>query len=157
MASNTSQTKAAVEVNPLTFPINIEQLRKFHDAHFPGQEVPNISANDEHEGTQQDEEQDDLGYYADGVKRTLTDEQVKLFRHTEIQRLLSERRQARAEKVDQEARKRRKEKHIARPPRFDDEPGKDKVEFLMYDDESHVEQAQRHSAQGKFLWPTLGV
>jgi hypothetical protein len=31
---------------------------------------------------------DDLGYYADGNKRTLTDEQIAIFRHTEIQELL---------------------------------------------------------------------
>jgi len=31
---------------------------------------------------------DDLGYYADGNKRTLTEEQISIFRHTEIQELL---------------------------------------------------------------------
>lgn len=31
---------------------------------------------------------DDLGYYQDGVKRTLTDEQIEMFRHTELQQLL---------------------------------------------------------------------
>jgi hypothetical protein len=35
-----------------------------------------------------------LGYYADGVKRTLTDEQIAMFRHSEIQTLLRERRRA---------------------------------------------------------------
>jgi hypothetical protein len=34
-----------------------------------------------------------LRYYADGVERTLTDEQVAIFRHTEIQELLRERRE----------------------------------------------------------------
>lgn len=33
------------------------------------------------------EEEDDLGYYADGVKRTLTDEQIEIFRHSELQQL----------------------------------------------------------------------
>lgn len=33
---------------------------------------------------QHDEEADDLGYYPDGVKRTLTDEQISMFRHSEI-------------------------------------------------------------------------
>jgi hypothetical protein len=40
-----------------------------------------------HEG-----DDDNLGCYHDGVKRTLTDEQVAMFRHSEIQRLLQQRR-----------------------------------------------------------------
>ena len=38
------------------------------------------------------EDEDDLGCYADGVKRTLTDEQIAIFRHSEIQSLLREKR-----------------------------------------------------------------
>ena len=34
-----------------------------------------------------EDEEDDLGYYDDGVKRTLTDEQIAIFRHSEIQTL----------------------------------------------------------------------
>jgi hypothetical protein len=41
-------------------------------------------------------EEDDLGTYEDGVKRTLTHEQIELFRHSEIQQLL------RAERLKQE-------------------------------------------------------
>lgn len=33
------------------------------------------------------DEEDDLGYYDDGVKRTLTDEQIEIFRHSELQAL----------------------------------------------------------------------
>lgn len=33
------------------------------------------------------EEDDGLGYYADGVKRTLTDEQIEIFRHSELHAL----------------------------------------------------------------------
>lgn len=33
-------------------------------------------------------EDDSLGYYPDGVKRTLTDEQIAIFRHSEIQELI---------------------------------------------------------------------
>jgi len=40
------------------------------------------------------EEEDALGYYPDGVKRTLTDEQIAIFRHSEIETLLRERRYA---------------------------------------------------------------
>ncbi|KAK0259901.1 hypothetical protein LTR91_000513 [Friedmanniomyces endolithicus] len=42
-------------------------------------------------------EEDGLGYYADGTKRTLTDEQVAMFRHSEIEHLLRERRLVRDE------------------------------------------------------------
>ena len=38
------------------------------------------------------QEDDGLGYYDDGVKRTLTDEQIAMFRHSEIQAILKERR-----------------------------------------------------------------
>lgn len=41
------------------------------------------------------EADDELGYYDDGAKRTLTDEQIAMFRHSEIQALLQARRQAR--------------------------------------------------------------
>lgn len=37
-------------------------------------------------------EDDELGYYDDGVKRTLTDEQIAIFRHSEIEALLREQR-----------------------------------------------------------------
>lgn len=37
------------------------------------------------------EDVDGLGYYPDGVKRTLTDEQIAMFRHSEIYGLLRER------------------------------------------------------------------
>lgn len=40
------------------------------------------------------EEDDGLGYYPDGVKRTLTDEQIAMFRHSEIQVLLKSREKA---------------------------------------------------------------
>ncbi|KAF8430620.1 hypothetical protein BGX38DRAFT_1231963 [Terfezia claveryi] len=43
-------------------------------------------AYEEHE---HEEEDDDLGYYPDGVKRTLTDAQIAIFRHSEIQEMLS--------------------------------------------------------------------
>lgn len=42
------------------------------------------------ESTYNDDEED-LGYYPDGVKRTLTDEQIEIFRHSEIHALLRER------------------------------------------------------------------
>lgn len=36
----------------------------------------------------EEEEEGALGYYPDGAKRTLTDEQIKMFRHSEIQEIL---------------------------------------------------------------------
>jgi hypothetical protein len=34
------------------------------------------------------EDDDGLGYYEDGVKRTLTDEQIEMFRHSEMEQLI---------------------------------------------------------------------
>ncbi|CAH0056583.1 unnamed protein product [Clonostachys solani] len=39
----------------------------------------------------EEEVEDDLGYYEDGVKRTLTDEQIEIFRHSELQELRRQR------------------------------------------------------------------
>lgn len=36
--------------------------------------------------------EDGLGWYEDGVKRTLTDEQIEMFRHTELEELIKKRR-----------------------------------------------------------------
>ncbi|KAL2377716.1 hypothetical protein RJZ90_006524 [Blastomyces dermatitidis] len=49
---------------------------------------------------QLDDGDDDLGYYPDGTKRTLTDKQVEIFRHSEIQKLQREKR--RKEMADRE-------------------------------------------------------
>ncbi|MCJ1310896.1 hypothetical protein MMC25_004564 [Agyrium rufum] len=49
-----------------------------------------------------EEEDNDLGYYDDGVKRTLTDEQISIFRHSEVQALLRERRLEEAQKAAQD-------------------------------------------------------
>lgn len=52
---------------------------------------------------QNPEDQDDgLGYYPDGVKRTLTDEQISMFRHSEIYSLLRQR-QLKRERDETEA------------------------------------------------------
>ncbi|KAJ8121052.1 hypothetical protein ONZ43_g2401 [Nemania bipapillata] len=37
------------------------------------------------QGEEEEEEEDGLGYYPDGVKRTLTDEQIAIFRHSELE------------------------------------------------------------------------
>lgn len=77
----------------------------FHEAHFaqlatdhfqtlflrpdhpPAQDIT-CSAADEDE--YYEEEDDGLGYYPDGVKRTLTDEQIAIFRHSELEALRRE-------------------------------------------------------------------
>jgi hypothetical protein len=45
-------------------------------------------------------EDDGLGYYEDGAKRTLTDEQIAIFRHSEIEASLRDRRHAVEAKAD---------------------------------------------------------
>jgi len=77
-------------------------LEAFHNAHFSSTSLDHFSTHflgpipeDE---TQEEVEDDGLGYYPDGIKRTLTDEQIAMFRHSEIQALLRERRHA-AEKA----------------------------------------------------------
>jgi hypothetical protein len=69
-------------------------LKLFHEEHFPGAPLPAAfmadMVADAHAYNQEDGEDDDLGYYADGVKRTLTDEQIAMFRHSEIQELINQ-------------------------------------------------------------------
>lgn len=77
-----------------------DKLLQFHVAHFANQTLPALShpalgfgATDATYHLENSEPDDHmLGHYADGVKRILTDEQVAIFRHTEIQELLRERR-----------------------------------------------------------------
>lgn len=73
-----------------------DDLRAFHVKHFPHAPAPEhflhgVEATEEN----QPEEDDGLGYYSDGKKRTLTDEQIAIFRHSEIQAILRKRRQRR--------------------------------------------------------------
>ncbi|PGH16372.1 hypothetical protein AJ80_05222 [Polytolypa hystricis UAMH7299] len=79
--------------------VTIEDLQAFQTRHFipdNHDSVPNnISRTDAvDEAIDEDDDDDGLGYYPDGVKRTLTDQQIEIFRHSEIQTLLRERRLA---------------------------------------------------------------
>lgn len=74
--------------------VTSEDLASFHIKHF-GTAVSEIGINP---GYQEFEDDDGLGYYEDGYKRTLTDEQVAIFRHSEIQELLKEQRRLRKAK-----------------------------------------------------------
>ncbi|KAF2808643.1 uncharacterized protein BDZ99DRAFT_464488 [Mytilinidion resinicola] len=77
-----------------------EDLRGFHSKHFPSAPLPAVFFHVDDTSVEAYEEEDDdgLGYYVDGVKRTLTDEQIAIFRHTEIQTIIKELRQARQDK-----------------------------------------------------------
>ena len=73
----------------------------FHQSHFSGDAVKQFhdsflrpraqQEGEEGHDDDQPEEEDDLGYYDDGVKRTLTDEQIEIFRHSELEALRRER------------------------------------------------------------------
>ncbi|KAL4752114.1 hypothetical protein BDW72DRAFT_192257 [Aspergillus terricola var. indicus] len=84
--------------------VTLEDLQAFQAKHFPASlnplQIPSLPTHDADnkkpyanadEEDVDDEEEDDLGYYPDGVKRTLTDEQIRIFRHSEIHALLRER------------------------------------------------------------------
>ncbi|RDW87573.1 hypothetical protein BP5796_03267 [Coleophoma crateriformis] len=90
----------ALEITPA-------DLAAFHAKHFSSVSVTHFSANflgPVEEEEYYDEEDDGLGYYDDGVKRTLTDEQIAMFRHSEIESLLREQRHAREARDDSEVR-----------------------------------------------------
>lgn len=69
---------------------------------------PQFYADEKHEEWA---EEDDLGYYEDGVKRTLTDEEIEIFRHSELETL-----------------RREEEQGIKRKPAIDDVGSNDKSE-----------------------------
>lgn len=81
-------------------------LSLFHEAHFGDAAVSafasdflalkqanthnsavELADNDDEYYYYDEEEDDGLGYYPDGVKRTVTDEQIAMFRHSELQAL----------------------------------------------------------------------
>lgn len=72
-----------------------DELFAFYQAHFSddavahfGGDFLNVKFKDEEQEPFDEEwDEDDLGYYEDGVKRTLTDEQIEIFRHSELQML----------------------------------------------------------------------
>ncbi|KAL2390830.1 hypothetical protein RJ035_000846 [Blastomyces gilchristii] len=82
--------------------VTLHDLQEFNARHFfhrnnHGSVQPLIPVADVE---QLDDGDDDLGYYPDGTKRTLTDKQVEIFRHSEIQKLQREKR--RKEMADRE-------------------------------------------------------
>jgi hypothetical protein len=142
-----------------------EQLILFHRAHFPGSAVPESLLVQQQSFEEVNEQEDNLGYYADGEKRTLTDEQVKMFRHSEIQRLLAKRRRGPEPGAEpeqtwkaQRGKTATKPHHPTRPIRWDDEPDiNNDVNTLTYDEGPTDASAQKATdVEPKFLWPTLG-
>ncbi|KAM7222923.1 Protein of unknown function (DUF3807) domain containing protein [Rhypophila decipiens] len=82
--------------------ISSADFHAFHEAHFsqlatshflshflrPGHNAPEqIPTHPGDEQHSEDWEDDGLGYYDDGVKRTLTDAQIAIFRHSELESL----------------------------------------------------------------------
>ncbi|KAL3479011.1 hypothetical protein BJX99DRAFT_223420 [Aspergillus californicus] len=93
-------------------PVTIEDLQAFHSKHFQSsahsqlqpqaQPQPQLQPSQPEDAPYEVDTNDDgLGCYPDGMKRTLTDEQVRIFRHSEIHALLRER-QIKAENEEYE-------------------------------------------------------
>ncbi|KAI1827175.1 hypothetical protein F4861DRAFT_494303 [Xylaria intraflava] len=92
---------AALHVSmPFVVPeVSQADIESFHATHFNDDAIslfgsqflrPNLAqhASADYDCYEEEEEYDDgLGYYPDGVKRTLTDEQVAIFRHSELEAL----------------------------------------------------------------------
>ncbi|KAI9934632.1 hypothetical protein ASPWEDRAFT_44078 [Aspergillus wentii DTO 134E9] len=74
-------------------PVTLEDLQAFQAKHFSGYvHTPTFEyPSEENEPEETADDEDDLGYYPDGVKRTLTDEQIRIFRHSEIHSILRQR------------------------------------------------------------------
>ncbi|PYH97788.1 hypothetical protein BO71DRAFT_406589 [Aspergillus ellipticus CBS 707.79] len=70
-------------------PVTLEDLQAFQAKHFPGS-VQHPTYQEQPLEEKEYYEEEDLGYYPDGVRRTLTDEQIRIFRHSEIHALLRE-------------------------------------------------------------------
>lgn len=69
-----------------------DDLQAFRARHF--KDIEHVAT-----GEAVREDDDGLGYYPDGVKRTLTDDQIAMFRHSEIYAIIRER-QVRKENAD---------------------------------------------------------
>jgi hypothetical protein len=72
--------------------ITEQDLINFHHAHFPSAPLPSNFFRQATEGEIADDSPFGLGYYHDGVPRTLTDEEISFLREREIQLLLKKRR-----------------------------------------------------------------
>ncbi|KAK2937142.1 hypothetical protein FoTM2_000360 [Fusarium oxysporum f. sp. vasinfectum] len=85
-SNNGSTTNAHVIPN-----VSPDDLVAFHESHFS--HTADQTQDDAVDDTWE-EEDDNLGYYPDGVKRTLTDAQIEIFRHSELETLRKEKERA---------------------------------------------------------------
>lgn len=121
----------------------------FHEAHFggaalaafvrdfvrPDETQRNEDGQHEMDGEcyeyYEDEEDDGLGYYPDGVKRTLTDEQIAMFRHSELRAL---------QKAQEEAQERgQRRRNTSSPVPMDLEGDSGEEEGELQDDHAGTE------------------
>ena len=84
-----------------------DDLLSFQFSHFGDNTKPDTFFVDPEEALNYcpdfaDFDDDGLGWYDDGVKRTLTDEQIEMFRHTEIEQLIRKRKLEADEKVEED-------------------------------------------------------
>ncbi|PHH70343.1 hypothetical protein CDD80_6068 [Ophiocordyceps camponoti-rufipedis] len=132
-----------------------DDLTDFLQSHFAAEAVfhfgqtfrnPSVFTQAQASGCQLGETvEDDLGYYDDGVKRTLTDEQIDLFRRSELREMLLKQRKAVSDRstksaaagaaeegpdaasssasgVKRKRKKKRKNKNGAPKPRYEPKP-----------------------------------
>lgn len=141
------------------------KAQQFHLQHFPNQDVPAIRPM-ETDTTEPSTgvPSDDLGLYPDGTRRALTDKQIALFRHSEIQRLLAQRRRKeeaqesrrweKAERSHTKPRQRQSEGPV--PPRYQSDTmvhANEDVTELSYEESQEIAKDQTLQ---KFKWPFLG-
>ena len=72
--------------------ISQTDLESFYAAHFSGPSTAHFAQQflgPAEEEYLEEVEDDGLGYYDDGVKRTLTEEQIAIFRHSEIETIFA--------------------------------------------------------------------
>ncbi|KAK5172157.1 uncharacterized protein LTR77_003795 [Saxophila tyrrhenica] len=99
------KASAAAQADPkaeIAIPnVTEDHLLAFQMSHFSDDVMPAawfidpdtaLSYDPAEEGNGVQDYEEDLGYYEDGVKRTLTDEQIKMFRHSEVQQFEREKR-----------------------------------------------------------------
>ncbi|KAK5112460.1 hypothetical protein LTR62_004216 [Meristemomyces frigidus] len=124
--------------------ITEDDLLAFQFSHFDDDTKPeqwfvdaNTALNTGHTNENEPGAEDRFGYYTDGTKRTLTDEQIALFRHSEVQRLLRERRLQCDEVAYQE---REAEKQRDYEDGWDEEDYEDGYCEGDYDDDGYYEE-----------------
>lgn len=132
-------------ISALTFQ---DDLSAFHHAHFGDAAIaqfgqtflnPAVGASSD-DPEELWEEEDELGYYDDGVKRTLTDDQIEMFRHSELKELRRKEEKAALKKDRQHQRK------IDHPER-EPEPVVDKAPLVESSMPSRFESTRKRKKQ----------